>query len=217
MTNLQSFKTSCFTNIRLGFDLNFVCSISEIEGIKIMVKNKNEIIVSGTIELFKKLGSIMIDTDKFSEEIDMGKGTIEGMRANSIGPVYIKFCGAKNSPVRYRIDHVVARKLGVDYYPSEDECKQLLKKVLLTKGMNAFSLKETAKLYSFDAQKLRRDIKKFIQRKKELKEGKKVEEYPLVIPKYTRPGGKLKSPYQFRIDDIVEHICTLTYTKTSSK
>jgi len=171
-----------------------------------VVENQNERRVAKVIELFKRHGSLLVDSCITSSEIGLEVGTLEEMRAAAKGPSYVKFGDKSNAPVRYRIDHLVNLKYGFNEQ-NEAEYKKLLKQVLRSSDIEAYSLKETAKLYGFEAQKLRRDIKEEAERVK-------VEQVNLVAPKYNRLGGMPKSRYQFYLDDIVAHICKLRYMQT---
>ncbi|MDD3601997.1 MAG: hypothetical protein PHZ17_01620 [Sulfurovum sp.] len=166
-------------------------------------------ILAETISLFKEHKSLMIDNKSFAKTIDKSIGITEDMRSEGMGPKYVKFGDVSNSPVRYRIDHIAAFKLKMHYSPSENESKELLKKVLASgNNIKQYSLKETAALFSFSTQKLKKDIEKLNK-----EENRKVN---LFAPRYVRLGVKPKSIYQFNRDEIIEHICGLKYIKTVS-
>ncbi len=172
-------------------------------------QNNYDKILAETISLFKEHKSLMIDNKSFAETIDKSIGITEVMRSEGMGPKYVKFGDANNSPVRYRIDHIAAFKLEMHYSPNENESKEMLKKVLASvNSIKQYSLKETAVLCSFSTQKLKRDIEKLNK-----EENRKVN---LFAPRYVRLGIKPKSIYQFYRDEIVEYICGLTYVQTVS-
>lgn len=168
-----------------------------------------DIILAESIKLTQKEKSLFITSNQFAKIIDKSIGIVEDMRAKGMGPKYVKFGEGDNSPVRYCIVHVAAYINGLDYSLSDEESKELLKKVLASiNNIKQYSLKETAMLYGFSTQKLKRDIEKLNK-----EENRKVN---LFAPRYVRLGIKPKSIYQFSRDDIVEHIITLRYTQTIS-
>jgi len=185
---------------------------------EITMKNNYDEVLQETIALFWKYGSFFIDTNTIKEqkEIDPIVGTIEGMRSQGRGPAYVKFGCKGNSPVRYRIDHIAAYKCKIEYKLDQNKCKEVLRKALLSRGSRAklYSTKETALLYAFGRKKLSEDLKTHEKLEKERKKKRSAEDYPLVAPKYERPSKKRNSTYHFDIDDILDHICSLTYAKT---
>lgn len=172
-------------------------------------QNNYDKILAESIKWFKEEKSLLITSNQLAKIIDKSIGIVEDMRSKGIGPKWVKFGDASNSPVRYSIIHVVIFMNGLPYSLSDQESKELLKKVLASvNNIKQYSLKETAILYNFSTQKLIRDIDKLNN-----EENRKVN---LCAPRFVRLGIKLKSIYQFHRDDIVEHITTLRYIHTRS-
>jgi len=99
---------------------------------------------------------------------------------------------------------IAAYRLGYNYLDSNMP-KKLLLDVLRTRPIELYRLKEAVALYDFEDQKMRRDLDR---QKKD-----KAVNYPLVAPRQSNKPGTY---YQFHMNNIIDHICDLTYIKTVS-
>lgn len=177
-------------------------------------QNDYDLILAETIKLIWKYGALFVKTSILEDkkEIEPIVGTIESARWKSLGPSYVKFGDSNNSHVRYRLDHIAACKLGIEYYPTVEESCKMLKEAIKTKYVKKYYGRgEVATMYGFSYQTVVRHYAYFIELKKLEGEGIDVEYPDLINPKLSMLPVKTKSRYNYKLDDILDHICALTY------
>lgn len=180
-------------------------------------QNNYNLILAEMIRLIWKYGALFVKANVLEEkkEIELEVGTLESIRLQGYGPAYVKLGDKDNSHIVYRVDYIAAYKLGIDYYPTVEESRKILEDAIKTKYIKKYyGRAEMAFMYGFRYQTARRHYTKFLELKKLEDKGIDMEYPDLINPKLSKPQVKTKSRYNYKLDDILDHICNLTYIKT---
>lgn len=180
-------------------------------------QNDYDLISAETIRLVWKYGALFAKTSVLEEEkeIELEVGTLESMRLQGYGPVHVKLGDKSNSPIAYRVDHIAAYKLDIDYEPTIEESKMMLQDAIRTKYVKKYYDRgEIATMYGFKYLTVVRHYEYFLKLGKLEDEGIDVEYPDLINPKLCKLPMKIKSRYNYKLDDILDHICGLTYIQT---